>query len=149
MTSADLVSVVSIEQAANQFPWSEKHFSTSLKSGHHAWVFEQSNHIVGFAIVQQILDEAHLLNICVSPGYQGKGLGREIINHVIEFSQSISAMTILLEVRRSNQRAQNLYLDVGFNEMSVRKGYYPAEQGREDAILMGMDIGLLTLFNVD
>jgi len=147
MLADDITEVAQIEQQANAFPWSVKHFESCLKAGHNAWVFvNEGNVIHGFTIVQQILDEAHLLNICVKPAEQGKGYGRTILNHVIDFSNSISANIILLEVRRSNLRAQQLYLNSGFNEMSVRRDYYPAHNGREDAILMGMELGLMSLF---
>lgn len=147
MLETDLGAVTYIEQQANQFPWSRKHFENSLKAGHNAWVFSNTDdEIIGFTIVQQIIDEAHLLNICVKPTAQGKGYGRQILDHVIDFSTSISATIILLEVRQTNIRAQQLYLNAGFNEMAVRKDYYPAENGREDAILMGMDLSLMSLF---
>jgi len=99
--------------------------------------------LIGYTIVQQVVDEAHLLNICVKPSLQGQGIGRKILDHVIAFANSVSSVLIVLEVRRSNDRAQQLYSQAGFNEMSVRKDYYPAEQGREDAILMGMDLSFL------
>lgn len=73
----------------------------------------------------------------------GKGFGRQILNHVIEIALEQSAAIIVLEVRASNFRAQQLYLSTGFNEMSVRRGYYPAEQGREDGVLMGLELGML------
>lgn len=147
MQAQDIDNVLAIEQTANEFPWQRKSFEDSLKSGHIAWVFhQQSEQIVGFAIVQAVLDETHLLNVCVEPTAQGKGLGKTIVQHVIDHAKSVSAVIILLEVRRSNERAQQLYLQAGFNEMSVRKGYYPAEQGREDAILMAMDLDLMSLF---
>lgn len=148
MVESDISEVASIEQHANAFPWSRKHFESSLKAGHHAWVLcNDQNQIIGFTIVQQILDETHLLNICVKPTVQGRGYGQEILNHVIEFSNSISSTIILLEVRRTNFRAQQLYLNSGFNEMAVRKDYYPSENGFEDAILMAMDLSLMSLFS--
>jgi ribosomal-protein-alanine N-acetyltransferase len=148
MQAQDIATVFSIEQDANQFPWDKKSFEDSLKPGYQSWVFyEKSDEIVGYAIVQRVLDEAHLLNICVKPSAQGRGLGKAIIQHVIDHANSISAVIILLEVRRSNERAQQLYLQSGFNEMSVRKGYYPAKDGREDAILMAMDLDLMSWFN--
>lgn len=148
MQAQDIANVLAIEQRANQFPWDKKSFEDSLKTGYRAWVFyEQADEIVGFAIVQQVLDEAHLLNICVKPAAQGRGLGKTIVQHVVDYANNISAVIILLEVRRSNERAQQLYLQAGFNEMSVRKGYYPAKEGREDAILMAMDLDLMSLFN--
>jgi ribosomal-protein-alanine N-acetyltransferase len=148
MLDEDLHEVHAIEKAANRFPWSMKNFTDSLDSGHYAWVYCDSfDVVIGYAIIQLVMDEAHLLNLCVSPEMQGKGYGRRILEHVIDYSKTRSANLIVLEVRRSNQRAQNLYLQMGFNEMSIRRGYYPAEQGREDAILMGLDLSMLSLFN--
>ncbi|PHS31481.1 MAG: ribosomal-protein-alanine N-acetyltransferase [Methylophaga sp.] len=148
MQQTDIAEVVAIENSATTFPWSVKNFEDSLKSGHYAWVFtDKSDEIVGYTIVQKVVDEAHLLNICVKPRVQGQGFGREILNHIVDFANSISSVLIVLEVRSSNQRAQQLYLQAGFNEMSVRKNYYPAEIGREDAILMGLDLNLMSLFS--
>jgi len=139
--AADLEQILKIEQAANRFPWSYKNFEDCLLAGHHAWmIVDQNEQIVGYTIVQVIVDELHLLNICVAPKYQGKGFGRQLLNKVIELADDHSATVVLLEVRRSNHRAQQLYLQSGFNEISVRRGYYPAENGREDAILMAMDL---------
>jgi ribosomal-protein-alanine N-acetyltransferase len=100
--------------------------------------------MIGYSVVQSVLDEVHLLNICVEPGFQGKGFGRQILSHVIDLALEQSASIVVLEVRASNFRAQQLYLSTGFNEMSVRRGYYPAEQGREDGILMGLELGVLS-----
>jgi len=148
MQSADLDTVLRIEQQANQFPWTVKNFNDSLKANHQAWVFvTDSDEIVAYTIVQKVVDETHLLNICVKQSAQGQGLGRQVLNQVIDYANNISSVLIVLEVRSSNQRAQQLYLQAGFNEMSVRKDYYPAEQGREDAILMGLDLDLMSLFN--
>jgi ribosomal-protein-alanine N-acetyltransferase len=148
MWPKDVAEVLAIENSATAFPWSAKNFGDSLKSGHYAWVFtDKADDILGYAIVQKVVDEAHLLNICVKPSVQGQGFGREILNYVVDFANSISSVLIVLEVRSSNQRAQQLYLQAGFNEMSVRKDYYPAEIGREDAILMGLDLDLISLFS--
>lgn len=139
--ATDLAEIVKIEQAANRFPWSHKNFEDCLLAGHHAWALvNEGDQIMGFAIIQVIVDELHLLNICVAPEYQGNGYGRRLLGNVIELADDHSASIILLEVRRSNHRAQQLYLQSGFNEISVRQGYYPAENGREDAILMAMDL---------
>ncbi len=147
MTELDLDIVSAIEQSANQFPWKQQHFLSSLRAGHNSKVFiDDSEKIIGFSIVQQIVDEAHLLNICVAPTSQGQGLGREILRHVIDYAECIPASIILLEVRESNLKAQKLYLSLGFNEMSIRNDYYPAENGREDAILMALDLELSSLF---
>jgi ribosomal-protein-alanine N-acetyltransferase len=137
----DLSKVVEIEQAANRFPWSYKNFEDCLMAGHHAWaIVNEQDEIIGYTIIQVIVDELHLLNICIAPKFQGQGFGRALLNEVIELADEHSASVVLLEVRCSNHRAQQLYLQSGFNEVSVRRGYYPAENGREDAILMAMDL---------
>lgn len=147
MQEQDMANVLDIEQSANHFPWDKKSFEDCLKTGYQAWVFhEKTDEIIGFAIIQHVLDEVHLLNICVKPIAQGRGLGKVIIQHVIDCANYLSAVIILLEVRRSNIRAQQLYLKAGFNEMSVRKNYYPSKVGREDAILMAMDLDLTAFF---
>ncbi len=141
MQDQDIAEVVAIEQSANNFPWSYKNFKDCMKAKYQSWVFlDESGDILGYTVIQRVIDETHLLNICIKPKHQGQGLGRKILEHVIEFSKDNSLVLIVLEVRRSNRRAQKLYLQAGFNEMSVRKNYYPGEQGREDAILMGMDL---------
>jgi ribosomal-protein-alanine N-acetyltransferase len=148
MLSTDVADVVAIERSANHFPWSIKNFEDCMKAKNEAWVFiNEYDEILGFAIVQRVVDEAHLLNICVKPSVQGQGYGRRILDHVIDYAKSIASVLVLLEVRSSNLRAQQLYLQAGFNEMSVRKGYYPASEGREDAILMGLDLDLMSFFS--
>ena len=147
MLQHDIAEVLAIEKSATAFPWTQKNFEDSLKSGHHAWVFfSDTSEIIAYTLVQQVVDETHLLNICVKPSAQGQGFGREVLKYVIDFANSVSSVLIVLEVRRSNQRAQKLYVQAGFNEMSLRKDYYPAEIGREDAILMGLDLDLFSLF---
>jgi len=148
MQSQDLAEVFEIEEAANQFPWSLKNFQDSLKAKHHAWVFcGVQDEIEAYVIAQSVADELHILNLCVKPEIQGQGLGRKILNHVVDYAETNSATVILLEVRSSNHRAQQLYLQSGFNEMSVREGYYPAEDGREDAVLMAKDLSMFSLFS--
>lgn len=142
MRQADVDQVWSIEKQANRFPWSRGNFEDCLRTGYRTFLYSLDSELIGYSVVQSILDEIHLLNICVSPAHQGKGLGRQILSHVIDTSLQQAVTIILLEVRASNVRAQRLYFSTGFNEMSVRKEYYPAEQGREDALLMGLDLGM-------
>ncbi|MBT3505433.1 MAG: ribosomal protein S18-alanine N-acetyltransferase [Piscirickettsiaceae bacterium] len=147
MTSDDLLKVASIEKQSTAFPWSLKHFQDCLKAGHQAWVMcDSDQQIVCFTVVQKVVDELHLLNICVQRQQQGQGFGKTMLNHVIQHAKQLGSVLIVLEVRRSNAKAQSLYNKAGFNEMSVRRDYYPAKQGREDAILMGLDLDLLSLF---
>ena len=144
MLENDLAEVVVIEHAATEFPWSLKNFQGCLKAGYVAWAFSnETGKIIGFTVLQKVVDELHLLNVCVRQQFQGKGMGEFILNSIVDYAQDSSFSIIVLEVRASNSRAQKLYSKVGFNEMSVRKDYYPAQIGREDAILMGLDLLML------
>lgn len=142
---SDIDAVWQIEKQANRFPWTKGNFADCLKSGYHTFLYSAGGDLVGYSVIQTVLDEVHLLNICVKPDFQGKGYGRQILNHVIDIATTQSATIVVLEVRASNLKAQQLYLSSGFNEMSVRRGYYPAKDGREDAVLMGLDLGMLQL----
>ena len=143
MEESDIATVAAIERNANTFPWTLKNFSDCLTVGHQSWVYYDDNDvIVGFTVVQKVVDELHLLNLCVKKEQQGQGIGKLILKSVVDYAGVIDAAMILLEVRQSNMRAQRLYLQSGFNEMAVRKDYYPAQQGREDAILMAKTLTL-------
>lgn len=144
MQAEHIVPVWAIEKQANPFPWSRKNFEDSLQSGYQGWLGYEEDKLIAYAVVQTILDETHLLNICVTPLMQAKGYGKQMLYHVISLAQQRASGLVVLEVRRSNHRAQRLYSNLGFNEMSIRRGYYPALNGREDAVLMG-----LTLFADD
>jgi ribosomal-protein-alanine N-acetyltransferase len=93
---------------------------------------------MGYAIMMMVLDEAHLLNVSIAKKFQGRGLGSSLLDYLIEVARGHGGQTMFLEVRPSNKAAIGLYEKFGFNEFSVRKGYYPAANGREDAILMGL-----------
>jgi ribosomal-protein-alanine N-acetyltransferase len=101
-------------------------------------VAQHGRAIVGFAVVQFIVDEAHLLNIAVDPAQQKRGLGRYLLDEVIARASAKAATTIFLEVRAGNQRAIQLYQMAGFNEIGLRKNYYPAASGKEDAVVMAL-----------
>jgi ribosomal-protein-alanine N-acetyltransferase len=107
-----------------------------LRIGYNAWVVTLDKEIIGYGIVMLSPGEAHILNICVDPDYQGKGLGRFLLRHLVKKSKQTDIDMVLLEVRRSNVNAQLLYQSEGFHELGVRKGYYPADDGREDAIIL-------------
>ena len=144
MLEGDLAEVVIIEKAATEFPWSLKNFQDCLKAGYQALVFSrETDEIIGFTILQKVVDELHLLNVCVRQEVQGRGIGDFILNFIIDYAKDSSFSLIVLEVRVSNSRAQKLYSKVGFNEISLRKDYYPALIGYEDAILMGLDLLVL------
>jgi len=138
MQPADLDAIMAIEPIIYPYPWSRGNFSDSLAAGHSCWVLEQNRHLVGYAVLMLVLDEAHLLNISIAADYQGRGFGRALLSHVQDTARQYGAQQMFLEVRPSNTPALRLYEGFGFNEMAIRRGYYPARNGREDAVLMGM-----------
>ncbi len=140
MVDADLDAIMEIEPHIYSHPWTRGNFVDSLKSAHSAWVLVQDSQIIGYALTMMVLDEAHLLNLSISKKYQKQGLGRLLLEHMIYVARTLSATNMFLEVRASNISAIALYENIGFNEMAVRRGYYPAQNGREDAILMGLAI---------
>jgi ribosomal-protein-alanine N-acetyltransferase len=140
MRSDDLDRIMEIEPRIYSHPWSRGNFADSLNAGYSCWVYETDGKVVGYAVLMMVLDEAHLLNISIAADYQRRGLGRAMLHHVIEVSRNHGALMMFLEVRPSNKNAIALYESMGFNEFSIRKGYYPAHNGREDAILMGLAI---------
>lgn len=138
MQMNDLDTIMAIEPVIYPYPWSRGNFSDSLNAGYSCWIMEQGRDIVGYAVLMLVLDEAHLLNLSVDAPYQGGGLGRALLAHMLDIARRHGALNIFLEVRPSNTPALRLYENVGFNEMAIRRGYYPAQDGREDAVLMGM-----------
>lgn len=138
MLEADLDAIMQIEPTIYSHPWTRGNFNDSLKVGHNAWVMTQDNEIIGYAVIMIVLDEAHLLNISIAAPYQKQGLGRMLLMYLIDQAKALKTENIFLEVRVSNVSAIALYEDVGFVEMSIRRGYYPASKGREDAVLMGL-----------
>lgn len=140
MTHCDLSDVVAIESAVHAYPWKHGHFADALKAGNATVIMESGDDIVGYAIIMTVLDEAHLLNISIAKNHQRQGLGRALLQQVMALAQKKACKDLFLEVRESNAPAIALYESMGFNEMSIRRNYYPAQDGREDAILMGLAI---------
>ena len=136
MTYSDLKQVVLVEKKAYPHPWTAGIFRDCLRVGHNAWVMTLDSAVIGYAIVMLSPGEAHILNICIDPQYQSKGLGRYLLRYLIKRTRRTDTDMVLLEVRRSNKNAQYLYQSEGFHELGVRKAYYPAENGREDAIIL-------------
>jgi ribosomal-protein-alanine N-acetyltransferase len=140
MRQADLDHVVAVERSIYAHPWTPGNFRDSLHAGYSCWVMEGQNGLIGYGVLMIGVGEAHLLNLSIARGWQRRGLGRVLLGHFIELAGRFAATRMLLEVRPSNVAARALYREAGFLELSVRRGYYPAEGGREDAILMGMDV---------
>jgi [ribosomal protein S18]-alanine N-acetyltransferase len=138
MRYADLDAVMAIEPTIYSHPWTRGNFSDSLNSGYSAWVLEENNEMIGYALLMLVMDEAHLLNLSIAKPQQKRGLGRYLLEHMLKIAKNHKAVNMFLEVRPSNISAIALYENMGFSEVAVRRGYYPAENGREDAVLMGL-----------
>lgn len=142
MSDADLDEVLAIERSSYPFPWSEGIFRDCLSAGYNGHVLRQADKLVGYVLssVSAAAGEAHLLNICVSPDFRRQGLAQMLLNHVINDVRINGADVLLLEVRASNKAAITLYFEAGFNELAVRHDYYPAKNGREDAVVMARQL---------
>lgn len=138
MQMDDLDAVMAIEPTIYSHPWTRGNFSDSLNSGYSAWVLELNQKMIGYALLMMVLDEAHLLNLSIAKDQQKQGLGRYLLEHMLQIAKNHRAANMFLEVRPSNISAIALYENMGFCEMAVRRGYYPAHNGREDAVLMGL-----------
>jgi len=137
MRLEDLPEVLAVEQAAYEFPWTRGNFVDSLQAGHSAWTMRDAGGaLIAYAVVMIALDEAHLLNLTVAPPCQRFGFGWRMLEAMAENARSYGARTMLLEVRPSNPAARKMYERYGFVRIGIRRGYYPAREGREDAIVM-------------
>lgn len=141
LQAAHLPQVLEIERAAYEFPWSEGIFQDCLRVGYSAWVVtERSGTVLAYALMSMAAGEAHVLNICVAPERQRQGLARFLLRHLLMVARAAGTGLVLLEVRVSNVAAQSLYEGMGFRVLGRRKAYYPAREGREDAIVLGLDL---------
>ena len=136
MVEDDLDAVIAIEREIYPHPWTRANFSDSLAAGYHCWIVECGRAIAGYTVVLIAAAEAHVLNLSVAASWQGRGLGRDLVNFAARLARGHAARRILLEVRPSNAAARQLYVAAGFSEIAVRHGYYPAGSSREDAIVL-------------
>jgi len=140
MCAADLDVVLSNEFTAYDFPWTRGVFADCLKAGNQCWVVEREEQIIGHAIYTVGAAEAHLLNVCIRANEQGCGLGRQLVTYVLKKAREAGADALFLEVRPSNVVAARLYDSLGFTEVGIRKDYYPAPIGQEDARVLAVDL---------
>ena len=129
-----------VELSAYEFSWTMGIFRECLLAGHGCWVMEMSGRIIGHGVLSSGAGEAHILNVCVAPQHQGQGHGRYLIGRLIDLARWHRAERVFLEVRPSNPGAIHLYDSMGFNEIGRRPRYYPAHKGREDAIVMALEL---------
>jgi len=139
MTRADLAAVLPIEAACYPDPWSQQTFEDCLAAqakGYRCYILLLNGAIVGYAVVTVVVDQAELLNFCLAPRIQGQGRAIVYLQNLLDTLVAQGAAQLFLEVRQSNVPARRLYASAGLSEVGVRKDYYPAHPGREDAILM-------------
>jgi ribosomal-protein-alanine N-acetyltransferase len=140
MNERDLDAVAALESSIQAFPWSRGNFADSFQAGHSVWVCRLGGDLIGFSVIMRVLDEAHLLNLGVCRRYQGQGYGARLLRHVMLNAKQHGANKLFLEVRPSNERAVELYRHFGFQQIGLRRGYYPAEVGREDGLVFDKEL---------
>ncbi|MEC7814888.1 MAG: ribosomal protein S18-alanine N-acetyltransferase [Pseudomonadota bacterium] len=135
----DLPQVLDIERQCHSFPWSEAVFEDCFKDTYRLYALRHAEALIGYAIVSYLVDEAHLLNICVHPHARRTGAGRHLLRHTMAQAVHDGMQCVILEVRASNEPAAALYLSEGFKEIGLRRGYYPnGSADREDARVMAL-----------
>lgn len=138
--------LMAIETACHSHPWTLNTMSSCIGGRYFNLAAFNGDTMVGFYIGEKAGPDFTLMDICVVPSEQGKGIAKQLLNQFIDYGEQQNAENLFLEVRESNTPAIKLYENAGFIEMSVRKNYYPsdnpAKNGFEDAILMGMALGL-------
>lgn len=140
MRIEDLDRVCEIEQRIYAFPWTRGNFADSLIARYHCTVMACETSIIGYAVLTTGAGEAHLLNLSIDAPQQGNGHGRALLLQQIDLARGQGARLLLLEVRPSNVVARGLYRDLCFQQITVRRGYYPDHGGREDALLLALPL---------
>ncbi|KAA9004965.1 ribosomal-protein-alanine N-acetyltransferase [Paenibacillus spiritus] len=148
MTLQDIPRILVIEREAFTMPWTEEAFRNELTHNHFAkyMVMEWQGDIIGYAGMWAIVDEAHVTNIAVLEAYRGRKWGERLLDELMKTAAYLGMKSITLEVRVSNEVAQNLYRKKGFRPAGVRKGYY--SDNREDALIMWADLPAYRDFGV-
>lgn len=140
MLESDLEEVMLIEKGAYDFPWTRKIFQDCLRVGYCCWVLESDGALISYGVMSINVDECHLLNICVHQQSQGCGYGQIMLDYLMDQAGVHQANVVFLEVRPSNVVAKRMYSNVGFDEVGMRPNYYPAVNGREDALIMARSL---------
>ena len=140
MQPRDLRGVFQVETAAYDFPWSHGVFRDCLLAGYFCRVLDIDGDVYGYAIMSIAAGEAHILNLCVHPAMRGNGYGRRLLDTLVTRASESEVRQIFLEVRPTNVAALNLYQAFGFSRIGVRPDYYQAADGREDAVVLALDL---------
>jgi len=143
MRDADVSVAAAVESTSYQFPWSEGIFRDCVRVGYLCRVVELSGVVIGHGIVSTGAGEAHILNVCVRPEFRCRGIGRQLLRYLLDRSRALGMAEAFLEVRPSNTSAIRLYQSLGFEQVGVRRGYYQATNGREDATVLRLALSQL------
>jgi ribosomal-protein-alanine N-acetyltransferase len=138
MRESDLAEVMAIESAIYSHPWTRGNFTDSLRAGYACRTWRLGGELVGYFVLMAAAGEAHLLNLSVAARHQRRGQGAALLDEATRLARQLGAKHLFLEVRPSNRAAQALYTRFGFREVAVRRGYYPAHAGREDALVLSL-----------
>jgi ribosomal-protein-alanine N-acetyltransferase len=140
MTLDDVDAVMLLENEVYQFPWTDRIFKDCIRVGYDCWLALLENRVVAHAVISVAAGESHILNLSVTEDHQGKGIGKQFIQFLLNIAYNKRAQIMMLEVRPSNVRAIKCYNSAGFNEIGSRKDYYPSPNGKEDALLFARQI---------
>ena len=140
MTEADLPAVMAIETAIYPFPWTPGNFRDSLAACYSCWICLRNGEPIGYAVLMLAADEAHLLNLSIAAACQQQGHGSLLLRRLCDVARAQGARTMFLEVRPSNVAGLRLYERHGFQRVGLRREYYPAQVGREDALVLGLPL---------
>jgi len=140
MQENDFDAILLIENSVYPFPWTRGIFADCLRVGYSSWVLEMDQEIIAYAVLSAAADEAHILNLCVAVEHHRQGHGQRLLDRLLDLARWHRAKTLFLEVRPGNHSAINLYQNTGFNVVGRRPNYYPAAEGREDALLMAREL---------
>lgn len=140
MQEADLDELLRIERAAYPYPWTLGNFRDCLQAGYSCWVGEIDGRLAGYWLMMSVLDEGHILNCCIAPQWQRQGYGRQLMQHLLQVADNHNTRSLYLEVRPSNGAARRLYAGLGFAYVAQRRGYYPTDDGTEDALVMRLQV---------
>jgi ribosomal-protein-alanine N-acetyltransferase len=140
MREGDLAEVMAIENAIYSHPWTQGNFADSLRAGYECRTWRLAGELVGYFVLMAAAGEAHLLNLSIAEPHQRRGHGAALLQEAAGLARKLGAQNVFLEVRPTNRAAQGLYTRFGFRKVAVRRGYYPAHSGREDALVLSLPL---------
>ena len=140
MEKDDVDAVMAIELSVYTYPWTKRIMADCLRVGYRCRIGEIDGTLASYCIMSTGAGEAHILNLCVADEFQRRGLGQLLLTSMIDEAKEEGIKDIFLEVRPSNYAAIVLYERLGFNQMGTRKDYYPARNGREDAVILALNL---------